>query len=113
MFPAPILGLIITLMVYSYMQAVFRRVVVPAEEVDPKDYNDIFVYHQNVRDHNPSFQEPLYLQEIKWGDKENFNNIGISWLNRNIHLYVIFIIFHDKYFLFKYSIKNKHRLLLD
>lgn len=82
MLPLPVLGLLITFLIYGYMIAQYRRVVVPAENVDLKDYNDILVYHQIIWEKNPLFIEPLYVQEIKWSEKD----IGLSWLNRNINL---------------------------
>jgi len=65
------------------MIAKYRRVVVPADQVDLKDYNDILVHHQIIWDKNPFFNEPQYMQEINWDEK---NNIGISWLNKSINL---------------------------
>ncbi len=83
MMPIPILGLILTLLVYFYMKGIYRRVSVPAQNVDLKDYSDILVYHQNIWDQNPNFAEPRYIQESDWN---NPKSIGSSWLNKNINL---------------------------
>jgi len=83
MMPLPLLGIIVTLIVYSYMKGIYRRVVVPAEKVDLKDYSDILVYHQNIWQQNPNFAEPKYFQETDWN---MVKSIGSSWINKNIHL---------------------------
>jgi hypothetical protein len=83
MLPLPLLGLIVTLCVYGYMISIYRRVVIPAEKVDLKDYSDIQVYHQNIWDQNPNFLEPCYIQDCKWDD---FNTVEQSRLNKTINL---------------------------
>lgn len=62
---------------------IYRRVVIPANKVDLKDYVDIGIYHQNIWDQNPNFLEPQYIQENKW---EDLASVGSSSFNKNINL---------------------------
>lgn len=83
MFPLPLLGILITLCIYGYMISLYRRVVVPAEKVELKDFCDIIVYHQNIWDQNPHFAEPRYIQETNW---DEIDKVGNSYLNKTVNL---------------------------
>lgn len=57
--------------------------VIPAKNIDLKDYRDLQVYHQNIWDQNPNFQEPAYIQECQWDD---YSTVSTHPLNKAAHL---------------------------
>lgn len=83
LFPLPIFGIICTLILYAYLIGIYRKVITPAENIDLKDYRDLQVYHQNIWDQNPNFQEPAYIQNVQWDD---YTTVSSHPINKACHL---------------------------